>query len=219
MDEILQSTLVQITSDDLINEIKKRKMKTKILALPIALLISQLMMAQFHLGVKAGANITKVDGKSFKEEFEYGYNLGGFAEIGLGKKFSFQPEVLFNQYTSSLDSNYKSIYENVIASDQGKVKLKYLTIPLLLDYKFLGPIHLQAGPQFGILMSQDKNFLENGKDAFKTGDFSMVAGVQVKLAQLRITGRYLIGLNNINDIDNQDKWKNQVVQLSVGIAL
>ena len=194
-------------------------MKTKILALPIALLISQLMMAQFHLGVKAGANITKVDGKSFKEEFEYGYNLGGFAEIGLGKKFSFQPEVLFNQYTSSLDSNYKSIYENVIASDQGKVKLKYLTIPLLLDYKFLGPIHLQAGPQFGILMSQDKNFLENGKDAFKTGDFSMVAGVQVKLAQLRITGRYLIGLNNINDIDNQDKWKNQVVQLSVGIAL
>jgi hypothetical protein len=194
-------------------------MKTKILALPIALLISQLMMAQFHLGVKAGANITKVDGKSFKEEFEYGYNLGGFAEIGLGKKFSFQPEVLFNQYTSSLDSNYKSIYENVIASDQGKVKLNYLTIPLLLDYKFLGPIHLQAGPQFGILMSQDKNFLENGKDAFKTGDFSMVAGVQVKLAQLRITGRYLIGLNNINDIDNQDKWKNQVVQLSVGIAL
>jgi hypothetical protein len=218
MDEILQSTLGQITSD-LINEIKKRKMKTKILALPIALLISQLMMAQFHLGVKAGANITKVDGKSFKEEFEYGYNLGGFAEIGLGKKFSFQPEVLFNQYTSSLDSNYKSIYENVIASDQGKVKLNYLTIPLLLDYKFLGPIHLQAGPQFGILMSQDKNFLENGKDAFKTGDFSMVAGVQVKLAQLRITGRYLIGLNNINDIDNQDKWKNQVVQLSVGIAL
>jgi hypothetical protein len=194
-------------------------MKTKLLALPVALLISQLMMAQFHLGIKAGANITKVDGKSFKEEFEYGYNVGGFAEIGLGKKFSFQPEVLFNQYTSTLDSNYKSIYENVITSDQTKVKLNYLTIPLLIDYKFLGPIHLQAGPQFGILMNQDENFLENGKNAFKTGDFSMVAGAQVKLAKLRITGRYIIGLNNINDIDNQDKWKNQVIQLSVGIAL
>ncbi|HEY1872577.1 MAG TPA: porin family protein, partial [Chitinophagaceae bacterium] len=149
----------------------------------------------------------------------YGYNVGGFAEIGLGKKFAFEPEVLFNQYTSTLDSNYKHLYENVITSDQSKVKLNYLTIPLLIDYKFIGPIHLQAGPQFGVLMSHDKTFLENGENAFKNGDFSMVAGAQIKLAQLRITGRYIIGLNNINDIDNQDKWKNQVIQLSVGIAL
>jgi hypothetical protein len=194
-------------------------MKTKFLSLASALLISQLMMAQFHLGVKAGANISKVDGKSFKQEFKYGYNLGGFAEIGLGPKFSFQPEVLFNQYSSTLDSSYKSIYENVIASDQSKVKLNYLSIPLLLDYKLLGPIHLQAGPQFGILMNHDKNFLQNGADAFKQGDFSVVAGAQIKLAQLRVTGRYIIGLSNINDIDNQDKWKNQVIQLSLGIAL
>ena len=194
-------------------------MKTKLVNLSVALLISQFMMAQFHIGVKAGANITKVYGKSFKEQFEYGYNAGGFAEIKLSDKFSFQPEVLFNQYTSTLDSNYKSIYENVITSDQSKVKLNYLTIPLLLDYKFLGPIHLQAGPQFGILMNQDKNFLQNGEAAFKSGDFSMALGAQVKIAQFRFTGRYLIGLNNINDIDNQDKWTNQVIQLSVGIAL
>ncbi len=194
-------------------------MKTKLVNLSVALLISQLMMAQFHIGVKAGANITKVDGKSFKEQFEYGYNLGGFAEIKLSDKFSFNPEVLFSQNSSTLDSNYKSIYENVIASDQSKVKLNYLTIPLLLDYKFLGPIHLQAGPQFGILMNKDKNFLQNGEEAFKSGDFSMALGAQVKLAQFRFTGRYLIGLSNINDIDNQDKWKNQVIQLSVGVAL
>jgi hypothetical protein len=194
-------------------------MKTKLVNLSVALLISQLMMAQFHLGIKAGANITKVDGQSFKQQFEYGYNVGGFAEIKLSDKFSFQPEVLFNQYTSTLDSSYKSIYENVITSDQTKVKLNYLTIPLLLDYKFLGPIHLQAGPQFGILMNQDKNFLQNGEAAFKSGDFSMALGAQVKIAQFRFTGRYLIGLNNINDIDNQDKWKNQVIQLSVGVAL
>ena len=199
--------------------IKIINMKTKLVNLSVALLISQLMMAQFHIGVKAGANITKVDGKSFKEQFEYGYNVGGFAEIKLSDKFSFQPEVLFNQYTSTLDSSYKSIYENVITSDQTKVKLNYLTIPLLLDYKFLGPIHLQAGPQFGVLMNQDKNFLQNGEAAFKSGDFSMALGAQVKIAQFRFTGRYLIGLNNINDIDNQDKWTNQVIQLSVGIAL
>ncbi len=77
-------------------------MKTKFLSLGAVLLISQLMMAQFHLGIKAGANISKVDGKSFKEEFRYGYNVGGFAEIKLGGKFSLQPEVLFNQYSTVL---------------------------------------------------------------------------------------------------------------------
>jgi hypothetical protein len=193
-------------------------MKTKFLALATTLLISQIMMAQFHIGFKAGANLTKVDGKSFSQEFDYGYNLGGFADIGLSKNLSFQPEVLFNQYSSTLDSSYKAIYENVISSEQSKVKLNYLTIPLLLDYKLIGPIHLQAGPQFGVLMSHDKTFLQNGENAFKNGDFSMVAGAEVRLAQLRITGRYLIGLNNINDIDNQDAWKNQVIQLSVGVA-
>jgi len=67
-------------------------------------------------------------------------------------------------------------------------------------------------------MDQDKNFLENGRDAFKDGDFSMLAGAQINLGTLRLTGRYIVGLNNINDIDNQDKWKNQAIQLSVGLA-
>src|SRR5689334_24534763 len=111
-------------------------MKNKVvLSLAAALLISQVMMAQFHIGIKGGANIVKVNGKSFKEEFKYGYNIGGFAEIGLSSRFSIQPEVLFNQYTTSLDSNYKSVYQNVINSDQSKVKLNYLSIPILLDYK------------------------------------------------------------------------------------
>jgi hypothetical protein len=60
--------------------------------------------------------------------------------------------------------------------------------------------------------------LQNGGQAFKSGDFSMLAGVQIKVAMLRVTGRYSIGLNNINDIDSQDKWKNQNIQLSVGLA-
>jgi len=194
-------------------------MKTKLLGLAVALLLSNFIFAQFHLGIRGGTNIVKVDGKSFKDEFRYGYNVGGFAEIGLGKKFTLIPGVDFNQYATTLDSSYKSVYQNVINSQQAKVKLNYLSIPLILDYKFLGPIHLQAGPQFGILMDQNKNFLQNGSDAFKKGDFAMALGAQVKLASFRVTGRYLIGLSNINDIDNQDKWKSQVVQLTFGIAL
>src|SRR5215813_12452382 len=102
-------------------------MKTKLTGLIVALFISSWAMAQFHVGLKGGTNIVKVDGKSFKDEFRYGYNLGGFAEIGIGKKFSLQPEVMFNQYSTTLDSNYKNIYQGIISSSQAKVKLNYLS--------------------------------------------------------------------------------------------
>jgi hypothetical protein len=47
----------------------------------------------------------------------------------------------------------------------------------------------------------------------------MLAGAQVRISSFRISGRYAIGLNNINDIDNQEKWKSRGFQLSVGLAL
>ena len=34
-----------------------------------------------------------------------------------------------------------------------------------------------------------------------------------------VGGRYQIGLNNINDIDNKDEWKNQGFQLYVGAKI
>ncbi|MFM2326533.1 MAG: hypothetical protein RIR31_735, partial [Bacteroidota bacterium] len=93
------------------------------------------------------------------------------------------------------------------------------SIPLLLNYNAGKLITLQAGPQFGILINKSNTLVQNGKDAFKGGDFSMLGGVQLNISHLKIYGRYLIGLNNLNDIDNQDKWKNQSVQLGIGLTL
>lgn len=196
-------------------------MKAKLsLSLLAALLVSQVMLAQFHIGIKGGANIIKIDGQSFKDEFKYGYHLGGFAEIGLGNKLGIQPEVLFNQVATSVDSNYKHIYQNVFNSNQSSVKLGYLSIPILLTYKLIGNfISLQAGPQFGVLIKQDRTLLQNGGEAFKKGDFSVLAGAQLKFSAIRLSARYAIGLNNINDIDNQDQWKSQGFQVSLGLAL
>lgn len=194
-------------------------MKTKLLSLLAAVLFSQVMMAQFHIGIKGGANITKVEGKSFKDEFRYGYHLGGFAEIRLSDKFVLQPEVLYNQYATRVDSNYKNIYKDVFNSNSN-IKLNYLSIPILLNYKLIGSLlSLQAGPQVGILIDQNKTVLQNGANAFKNGDFSMLAGVQVKVGPMRINGRYAVGLNNISDLPDDDKWKNQGFQVSVGLAL
>lgn len=194
-------------------------MKTRLLPLFAALLISQVMMAQFHIGAKAGANITKVDGKSFKDEFRYGYHLGGFMEIRLSNKLVLQPEVLWNQYATTVDSNFSNVYHNVFDGNS-HIKLNYISVPIVLNYKLIGSfLSLQAGPQFGILVDQSRTVLQNGADAFKKGDFSMLAGVQLKILNVRINGRYAVGLNNISDITNDSKWKNQGFQLSAGIAL
>ncbi len=195
-------------------------MKTKLFFLLATVVLTQAAMAQFNLGIKGGANITKIDGKSFKDEFRYGYHLGGFAEIGLGGKLSIQPEVLFNQYQTRVDSTFKSVYQNAFNfSDNNDGKLNYLSIPVLVSYKLGSALSLQAGPQFGILMNGDKNLLENGKEAFDKGEFSMLGGAQLNISKLRVTGRYIVGLNNLNDIGDKNEWKNQGFQLSLGFAL
>lgn len=194
-------------------------MKTKLLLLFAAVFVSAAGMAQFHLGVKGGANITKVDGKSFKDEFRYGYHLGGFAEIRMGNKFVLQPEVLFNQYATKLDSSFKNVYQDVF-NGNSNIKLNYISIPIVLNYKLIGSfLSLQAGPQFGILIDQSRTTLQNGADAFKKGDLSMLAGLNFKVGAMRINGRYAIGLNNISDITDDNKWNSQGFQLSVGLAL
>ncbi|MGZ3838814.1 MAG: porin family protein [Flavisolibacter sp.] len=195
-------------------------MKARLYVLIACVFFAQAAMAQIKFGIKGGVNITKVNGVAFRDEFRYGYHLGGFAEIGLGKKWGIQPEVLFNQYQTRADSSFKDVYQNSLSfSNYRDVKLNYLSIPLLLNYKLANIFSLQAGPQFGVLISQDKNLVQNGKEAFKNGDFSLLGGAQINISKLRVTGRYVVGLNNINDISNQNKWKNQGFQLSLGLAL
>lgn len=182
-----------------------------------AIMITMAANAQFHIGVKAGVNAGKIDGKSFKQEFNYNYLVGGFAEIGLGGRFSVNPEVLFLQTSSTTDTSFTNTLPN-FKNDQIKAKLNYLSIPILVNMQLVGPLHIEAGPQFGIIMNKENSLLDNGKNAFKGGDFSMVGGAGLNLSAFRVTARYVIGLSNIGDVADQDKWKNQALQLSVGFA-
>jgi hypothetical protein len=193
-------------------------MKNKILFIALVLTLSgTAALAQgLKIGVKGGADIHKIDGKAFKDQFSYGYDIGGFAEIGLTKKFGIQPEVLFSQVNVDTSESFSDLYD---FNSVSKVKLSYLKIPLLLNYNANPFVTLQLGPQFGILMDQNSSLTKNGKDAFAKGDFSMLGGLQLNISKFKVYGRYAVGLNNINEIDNQDKWKNQSIQLGLGFAL
>jgi hypothetical protein len=194
-------------------------MQIKSLALlTIATTLTSLTFAQgFHLGVKAGANIFKVDGTAIKDEFKFGYNLGAFAELGLSDKWGIQPEVMWNQTNYRTASNFNEIYPGGKSDVEGK--LNYISIPVLLSFTPAKIISFQAGPQFGILLNKDKSLFDNGKEAFKSGDFSMLGGVQLNIGSLKLGGRYVVGLANINDIDEKEKWKNQGFQVYLGTRI
>ena len=192
-------------------------MKTKFVLLALICLISTATFSQkVKIGFKGGASINKLSGKSFKEEFSFGYHIGGFVELNLGKKFAIQPEILYSQTNFDTSNSFSSIYQfNKI----DKVQLRYLSIPILLNIKPSKLLTLQVGPQFGILTNKHNTVLKDGTEAFKNGDFSMLGGVQINIMHFQIYGRYVIGLSSINNIDNKETWKNQSIQLGVGFTL
>ena len=194
-------------------------MKTKVIVLTFALAFAAAAGAYaqgFQLGVKGGANIFKIDGQSFDQQFRYGYSLGGFAVLNFSKHIGIQPELLWNQANTKTADDIGTI---VSGATTQSIKLNYLSIPILLNITPSKLLTLQAGPQFGILINESDNLFNNGKSAFKKGDFSLVGGAQLNLAWFKLGARYFIGLNDIKDVNTEDKWKNQGFQLYVGIRI
>ena len=194
-------------------------MKRNAVVLSVLLVLAGLgSQAQgFHLGIKAGANLFKVNVESFSDEFKFGYNAGAFAQLNFTPNWGIQPEVMFNQTNYRTGNQFSSVYPGGV--DDVKGKLNYLTIPLLLSFRPIPLLSILAGPQFGILLNQDKHLTNQAGDAFKKGDFSLVGGAQLNLASVMVGARYVIGLNDINDINDQHSWKNQGWQLYAGFRI
>lgn len=152
----------------------------------------------WHLGIKGGANLTKVNGPGFQNDYVLNYHLGGYLELGLSGNFSIQPEFIFQSIGSTHSGN--------------KIKLNYLSIPLLTNIKLSPGFWIQLGPQYSILTKSNQNF--------KNGDFSVVGGLWFQLpVGVNFSARYIVGLSNINGGHNNGNWENRSIQLGIGYQL
>jgi hypothetical protein len=195
-------------------------MKKMICMLVAGLLTIGFVNAQgFSMGPKLGANIGKIDGAGFSDKYTLGYHLGAFMDIKFSKKLGIQAEVLWNQINADTASGFSSIYQNLGNQDFQNPRLQYLSIPLLLTFKPGKIISFHAGPQFGILLNKSQDLLQNGQNAFKNGDLSMLVGTELKILNLRFYGRYIVGLQSISDIADQGSWKSTGFQVGVGLGL
>lgn len=184
-------------------------MKKIIIVAVVLAAFSSPAMAQkgFHLIAKGGLNYGKISGNSFASKDNATYHAGGSFEIDFNKKFGIQPEMLFSKYTSNGNTNNTS------------ATLNYLSIPLLLRLNLTKTFTLNVGPEYSILMNSNNTVVTNANDAFKTGNFAMVAGFSLNLKTLRLYGRYNAGMSDINDVNNQGKWKSEAIQVGVGLKV
>lgn len=174
-----------------------------------------------RFGLKAGLNLNKIDGKSFKNEFSYNYSLGAFLQINPTKKFGFQPELNFTQSSAEQSNDITVIYDDIfLGGNQVKAKLDYLKLAGLINLD-VGPsqrVKLQLGPQWAILINEAVDSLKRPEDVFKKSNFSLLGGIFLQLPFIHIGSRYELGLSNINGIDNKDQWKTQALQFFIGVT-
>jgi len=182
----------------------------------LSIVSGQLYSQGTQLGAKFGANIFKVDGEAFDEKFRFGYHVGAFAYFDLGDRWGIQPELLWSSFSTKLGSNLDTLYR---FGGIGDMTLDYVSVPLIISYTPSQEISLHVGPQFGILVNPNETTLENGENLFSRGDFSFLMGLQLNLGPIKTGVRYVVGLNDINDVSNNDRWSNQGFQLYIGLAL
>ena len=175
----------------------------------------------FRFGVKGGVNINKVSGLSYNDGFRFNYQLGGFLQFNFSQRFGLQPEVNFVQSSGEFTNDAADVYNDLFRGGSKKEgKLNYLEIPVLLNINVGESKHvkLQIGPSYGALVKQTVDSLVGGGEIYKHAEWSAIGGLWIQLPLVNVGARYKVGLSNINAIDNRDTWKNQGIQIFIGLT-
>ncbi|MGK6341100.1 porin family protein [Chryseobacterium sp. DT-3] len=205
----------------------------KKLILGIAVTASSLAFAQqtpsssnpVTFGVKGGMNVSSLskDEGLDDQKSKIGFNAGVFANIPVAESFSVQPEVLYSQYGAKAD------YTLLGTKYSSSTKLDYIAVPVMFQYNLIPNLYLEAGPEFGFLVSAknkiknenngDSSTSDNYKDDLKTFNFGIGIGAGYYFTpNFGLTARYVAGLTDVaKDRPNgSDAVKNNVFQ--VGLA-
>lgn len=175
----------------------------------------------FRFGVKAGVNVNKISGQSYKSGFNYNFQAGAFLQFNFSNRFGLQPEVSFVQSSSEFSNDPGDIYDGLfLGGDQRNAKLNYLEVPVLLNIN-VGPskrVKLQAGPAYGGLLKQKVDSLKAGGNLYKNSEWSAIGGLWIQLPLVNIGARYKYGITNINAVDDRQRWHNQAIQVFIGLT-
>src|SRR4051812_38509315 len=67
----------------------------------------------FRFGAKAGVNVNKISGESYKDGFRYNFQGGGFLQFNFSRRLGLQPEVNFVQSESEFANDPNTIADDL----------------------------------------------------------------------------------------------------------
>lgn len=174
-------------------------------------------------GLKAGLNLSDwhTSNADANEVYDMrtAFHAGGFVQFELSDKFTVQPEILYSAVGTKIEVSTPTL-RTAEASSNLTYGMDYLSIPVMAQYKVTDAIHLELGPQLGILLSAKAKYdgdSDDIKDEMETVDFGMNIGVGYQLENgLLFNARYGYGLSNFVKESGDEWYKNNVFQFSVG---
>ena len=189
--------------------------------------------SQVRIGAKGGLNyvnnVISQNNLGYLDDGEYrlGYHFGLIGIVGLAKKISINPELLF--------SNKGYRFEGTRTTNppgNGAVHLNYVNMPILLGYQVQEKINILAGFELGYLISARSKFDSETVDISGIWnnklDFGAAVGLRYFLTEsFPLELRYTHGLTSvIKDvtltdangfvIENNAKFQNRALQFSIG---
>lgn len=154
------------------------------------------------IGIKGGANFANQEVKYIDIKTATDFHVGGYVNINFSDNWGITPEVLYSAYGSEWDDV--------------KVDLDYISIPVMLRFKPIDLLSLEAGPQFSFLTKANVEDLGDVKDQLKSNDFGLAFGAAVHLPLgFQIGARYIYGFTNVSDVSAED-IKNRTFQVYAG---
>lgn len=183
------------------------------------LFFAQAQIPGFNIGPKVGYNTRELtsDWTGFTSNADGGIQFGLFARIG--KKFYVQPEVDYVVKGGNINFKEKEV----------QIKLKSITVPLLLGYKIIDAkvfnIRLAGGPVYSKLIDKTVpvgdliDFPIKSKEDLKDATWSIQLGGGIDVMNFTIDVRYELGVDNLYIGDQDFNLKNNLLNVSLGLKL
>lgn len=170
---------------------------------------SQSFFNRIHFGLKAGGNYSDFYNADFDTDGLPGFHAGAIVALDINKNWSLQEDFLYSTQGVKLKGGF---------SDGKELKLSYISVPIVVKYKTDFGLYFEAGPQVGILVSEDFKEITNDDFAEKI-DAGMVGGIGYQFSKgIGIGARYYMGLTNVSKIKSttvNTDFQNQMSQVSL----
>ena len=197
------------------------------------------------IGIMAGANISRIQvanaristlGETIGLNDDFDWQAG--AQIGItatplmfGEQFSLNTGLAYIQRGATT----QALNPTTLETQEGLIRLQYLSIPVLARFYATPMLFLEAGPQVAYLLDA-RSKLKGGSESFdlkRTADndldLGLLAGLGVNIHErLSLSLQYYHGLSKLADFQFTDvngeaagnqSWRNRSLQLGLAVEV